>query len=68
LATITEEVAADTALYLSKPSSYDNIIAFVWDDRAQTEQHHELQSGLEALKGVSAAIILSRPSRMQRQT
>jgi hypothetical protein len=36
-------------------------------DCAQTEQHHELQSGIEQLNGVTAAIILSRPSHMKRK-
>lgn len=65
LAKITEEIAADVSLYLSRTDLYDTIVAFVWDDAAQTEQHHELKTGLEALKGVSAAIILSRPSHMR---
>jgi hypothetical protein len=67
-AKIIEEIAADASLYLSQQTNYDNIIAFVWDDRAQTEQHHELRSGLEAINGISAAIILSRPSSMERKT
>ncbi|WP_131803415.1 hypothetical protein [Mesorhizobium sp. LCM 4577] len=65
-AKIIEEVAADASLYLSRSTAYDNIIAFVWDDRAQTEQHDELRAGLEAIKGVSAAIVLPRPSKMLR--
>jgi len=44
----------------------DNIVAFIWDDCAQTEQHHELKSGIEQVNGVSAAIILPRPSSMKR--
>jgi hypothetical protein len=63
---IIEEIAADTSLYLSQTTSYDNIIAFVWDDCAQTEQHHELKSGIERIRGISAAIILPRPSSMLR--
>ncbi len=62
----TDEIAADVSLYLSKTDIYDNIVAFVWDDSAQTEQHPELKSGLESIKGVSAAIILPRPSKMKR--
>ena len=65
-AKVIEEVAADTALYLSKTRDYDIIVAFVWDDCAQTEHHHELKSGLEQLRGVSAAIVLPRPSGMRR--
>ena len=63
---IIEEIAADTSLYLSRTTEYDNIVAFVWDDCAQTEQHHELRSGIERIGKISAAIILSRPSSMQR--
>jgi hypothetical protein len=65
-AKIIDEIAADASLYLSRTSDYDNIIAFVWDDCAQTEQHHELKSGIEQIKGISAAIVLPRPSSMQR--
>ncbi len=66
LAGIIEEVAADASLYLSKQTVYDTIIAFVWDDRAQTEQHHELRMGLESITGIIAAVVLSRPQKMQR--
>lgn len=67
-AKVIEEIAADASLYLSqnKPTGYDSIIAFVWDDCAQTEQHYELKTGLEAIKGITAAIILPRPSKMAR--
>jgi hypothetical protein len=66
LAKVTEEIAADASLYLSKPIAYDKIIVVVWDDRAQTEQHHELQTGLESINGITAAIVIPRPSFMQR--
>jgi hypothetical protein len=66
LAEITEEIAADASLYLSRTADYDNIMAFVWDDAAQTEQHHELRQGIETIKGVTAAVILPRPSSMQK--
>jgi hypothetical protein len=65
-ADVIEQVAADASLYLSKPGLYDNIIAVVWDDCAQTEQHHELRSGLESIRGISAAIIIPRPGKMKR--
>lgn len=63
---VIEEIAADSGLYLSRTTEYDSIIAFVWDDCAQTEQHHELKSGIERIRGISAAIILPRPSTMLR--
>jgi hypothetical protein len=64
---VMDEISADTGLYLSKSKDYDTIVAVVWDDCAQTEQHHELQTGIQQLNGVTAAIILSRPSHMKRQ-
>ncbi|MBD8554582.1 hypothetical protein IFT84_08565 [Rhizobium sp. CFBP 8762] len=66
LAKVTEEVAADASLYLSAESGYDNIMVVVWDDRAQTEQHHELKTGLETIRGITCAVILPRPLKMQR--
>lgn len=66
LAKLIEEIAADASLYLSRTADYDDIVVFIWDDCAQTEQHHELKSGIEQIKGVSAAIILPRPSIMKR--
>ena len=66
-AKIVEEISADAGLYLSRTTEYDDLIVFVWDDCAQTEQHYELKSGIEQINGVSAAIILPRPSVMRRQ-
>lgn len=63
---IIDEIASDASLYLSKTATYDNIICFVWDDCAQTEQHDELRAGLEAINGISAAVILPRPSKMKK--
>lgn len=65
-ADVIEQIAADASLYLSKADSYDNIIAVVWDDCSQTEQHHELRSGLESIRGISAAVIIPRPAKMKR--
>lgn len=66
LAKVTEEVAADASLYLSKDSGYDNIMVVVWDDSAQTEQHHELKAGIESIRGITCAVILPRPLKMKR--
>ncbi|WP_104668360.1 hypothetical protein [Ensifer adhaerens] len=67
-AKVIDEVAADASLYLSTSKAFDRIVAFVWDDSAHPEQHHELQSGLEKLKGVEAAVVVSRPGRMGRRS
>ncbi len=63
-AKVIDEVAADASLYLSTTTAFDKIIAFVWDDSAHSEQHHELQSGLEKINGIAAAVVVSRPGRM----
>ncbi|NSZ05836.1 hypothetical protein G6M14_05590 [Agrobacterium tumefaciens] len=65
-AKVIDEVAADASLYLSAETGFDRIVAFVWDDSAHSEQHHELQSGLEKIKGIEAAVVMSRPGRMVR--
>jgi hypothetical protein len=67
-AKVIDEVAADASLYLSTTKAFDKIVAFVWDDSAHSEQHHELQSGLEKIKGVEAAVVVSRPGRMGRRS
>ncbi|MDM7980198.1 MAG: hypothetical protein QUV71_07620 [Rhizobium sp.] len=68
LAKVTEEVAADASLYLSTENGYDNIMVVVWDDTAQTEQHHELKTGLESIRGITCAVIIPRPMKMNRLT
>jgi hypothetical protein len=65
-AQLIEEVAADASLYLSKTTDYDGIIAYFWDDAAQTDQHHEIKIGLEAISGIIAAVIIPRPAKMAR--
>ena len=66
LSKLIEEVAADASTYLQEGSSYRNIITFVWDNSASTEQHPELRQGLTRITGVHDAIILPRPAKMFR--
>jgi hypothetical protein len=66
LSNLIQEVAADASTYLQESSSFRNIIAFIWDDSASTEQHPELRQGLTRIAGVHDAIILPRPSKMVR--
>lgn len=61
LAKVIEEVSADTGLYLTNPSGYSQIIAFIWDNSRRTEQHAELKQGLLRLRGITAAVIIPRP-------
>lgn len=65
-AEIIGEIGEDASLYLSKSRNYDNIVCFIWDDVAHTEQHAELKAGLESIRGISAAVILPRPGKMLR--
>lgn len=64
---ITEEIAADRSLYLRPATGYDKLIAFIWDDCHQTEEHQTLKEGLEGMPGIEKVIILPRPSRMNRE-
>jgi hypothetical protein len=62
---IVEQVAADAGLYLTEPDRYNQIIAFVWDNSRQTEQHSELRQGLLALSGIVGAVVIPRPGKME---
>ena len=63
---LIQEVAADASTYLQDGSGYTNIIAFIWDDAARTEEHAELHQGLLRIRGVIDAIVLPRPRKMDR--
>lgn len=60
-AKIIEEVAADSAVYLSKPDSYRYILPVVWDDAQRNHEHDLAMQGLRQIPGVVDAIIISRP-------
>jgi hypothetical protein len=59
-----EQIAADSELYLTAGSPYSEIIAFVWDDSRQSEQHDVLVRGLKQIDGITDAIVVSRPGTM----
>src|SRR5208282_1041391 len=61
LSNIIEQIAADTGLYLTSPSSFSELLVFVWDDTRSTEHHSELKGGLLKLAGVKGAVIVARP-------
>ncbi len=65
LAGVIGEVSSDTGLYLSVPSYFTQIVAFVWDDSRSNDQHSELLAGLRKLRGVSDAVVVSRPGRCE---
>lgn len=45
-------------------SSYEQIIAFIWDDFRRTEEHDLLSTGLKDMKGIFDVVIVSRPGLM----
>jgi hypothetical protein len=63
LAGLIGEVSSDTGLYLSIPSKFTQILAFVWDDSRSNDQHVELRGGLCKLRGIADAVVVSRPGR-----
>lgn len=67
LAGVIGEVSSDTGLYLSIPSQFTQIVAFVWDDSRSNDQHSELLAGLRKLRGLSDAVVVSRPGRWELQ-
>ena len=63
-AKIIEQVAADVSLYLNQATTYQKIIAFIYDDSSSPEEHQECRSGLLTIDGISDVIIVSRPGKM----
>lgn len=66
-AKVTEEIAADHTLYLRAGSSYNKIVAFIWDDSASSDQHAELKQALDKMPGIAGSVIVARPARMKKE-
>jgi hypothetical protein len=64
---IQRQLAQDAAMYFPQGGQHDRMIAFVWDDAARTEEHATLIQGLEKLDHVAGVVVVSRPTKMQRQ-
>lgn len=64
-AKVIEEIAADTAIYRTKDSGYDTIIAFIWDATGSTHHHAEIEAGIRKLDGIADVVIVSRPGEWQ---
>lgn len=64
LKTALKQIAEDASLYFAGESRYDQMVSFIWDDAARSEQHHVLIRGLEQLERVTAAVVVSRPGKM----
>ena len=66
LADMIEQIAADTALYLSEREDHRILVA-VWDDSRSVDQHTELRMGIGQLKGVLGSVVVSRPGSWARE-
>ncbi len=64
-ADITEELAADKALYTSS-EEYKNckLVAFLWDNLASTEEYQKFKNGINGLK-YDGCVVISSPSCMR---
>lgn len=62
---IQRELSEDAAAYFPQGSSFERMIAFVWDDAARTEEHATLIQGLEQLERVAGVVVVSRPAKMR---
>ena len=60
-ANVIEEIAADSAIYRTRGSGFDTIIALIWDATRSTHHHAEIEMGLRKLEGVIDVVIVSRP-------
>lgn len=60
-AKVIEEIAADSAIYRTRGSGFDTIIALIWDATGSTHHHAEIEMGLRKLEGVIDVVIVSRP-------
>ncbi|MEI9921119.1 MAG: hypothetical protein WDO14_20335 [Bacteroidota bacterium] len=69
---LVEEIAADASLYFKKDSvyakKYSQMIIFLWDNSARTQNHHEFQKGVSQLVNVAGSVVVSRPGNMTNQT
>jgi hypothetical protein len=61
---IIEQIAADSNLYLISGSTYKQIIAFIWDNSSQSQEHDYMRNGLKQLPGIVDAIVISRPGNL----
>lgn len=59
-----EQIAADSSLYLVNGSIYKQIIAFIWDNSNQSQEHDYMRNGLRQLPGIVDAIVMSRPGNL----
>jgi hypothetical protein len=57
------EIAEDVGLYKTDPR-WTNLIPFIWDDSARSEEHAKLIDGLKKFDLVSGAVVVSRPGKM----
>jgi hypothetical protein len=64
-ARVTNELAADSSLYISNDEhGYSRMLFFVWDDTRSTERHGQFVEGVKTFRGVIDGFVISRPARM----
>lgn len=58
---IIGEIAEDTSLYRAGRARMSQIVAFIWDEGRNVQEHGLLQRGIEELGGVYRAVVVSAP-------
>jgi len=61
---IEKEVMEDSIAYLRGTSRYKEIVVFIYDESASVQEHDITAAALRELDGVTAVVIVSRPSRL----
>jgi REase_DpnII-MboI len=59
---IVDEISSDATLYNALGNECRDIIAFIWDDSARSQEHDYLKQGLKRLPGITDVVVISRPS------
>jgi hypothetical protein len=63
-ADMVRELAEDASLYLTPDAPYDLIVPLIWDEKARTEEHASLISGIKTMNGIFDVVVVSRPALM----
>ncbi len=65
---LTREIAEDLGLYRHKRSDWLGIIPVIWDEVSRSDETDHLIAGLRGMDGVIDAFVVTRPSRMSKET
>ncbi|MDX2087842.1 MAG: hypothetical protein SFX73_08330 [Kofleriaceae bacterium] len=61
---IVNEIAQDNSNYFATPGAYDQLVVFVWDNGAHSEDHALVREGVRKFDRVVDAVIVPRPGHM----